>query len=98
MITHDNIIWTCEQLLTQVPRKLTPEDSIISYLPLSHIAAQCNDLFAGILTGTQVWFAQADALRGSLVVTLKDVRPTIFFAVPRVWEKIYTKVSYLCCI
>lgn len=93
MITHDNIIWTCGQLLTQLPRKLTFDDSIISYLPLSHIAAQCNDLFCGILTGTQVWFAQADALRGSLVVTLKEVRPTIFFAVPRVWEKIYTKMQ-----
>ena len=76
-----------------MPRKLDNNDSVISFLPLSHIAAQCNDLYAGILTGTQVWFAQADALRGSLGVTLREVRPTIFFGVPRVWEKIYVKVS-----
>lgn len=93
MLTHDNIIWTCDALLAQVPRKLDNNDSVISFLPLSHIAAQCNDLYAGILTGTQVWFAQADALRGSLGVTLREVRPTIFFGVPRVWEKIYVKMQ-----
>ena len=40
-----------------------------------------------------VWFAQPDALIGSIVNTLNEVRPTIFFGVPRVWEKFKDKVD-----
>jgi len=93
MITNDNICWTAQTLLTQIPRELNSSDSMVSYLPLSHIAAQVNDLYAPIFTGMQVWFAQPDALKGTLVETLKEVRPTIFFGVPRVWEKIYMKMQ-----
>ena len=94
MISHDNLCWTSATMLNNnVPRPLGPEDSLISYLPLSHIAAQMLDLHCPIVTGSQIWFAQPDALRGTLGITLKYVRPTIFFGVPRVWEKIYEKMQ-----
>ena len=40
-----------------------------------------------------VYFARPDALKGSLPQTLAAVRPTIFFGVPRVWEKIMAKIK-----
>jgi long-chain-fatty-acid--CoA ligase ACSBG len=60
----------------------------ITYLPLSHIAAQMLDIHGPMSMGSHVYFAQPDALRGSLGATLKAVRPTFFFGVPRVWEKV----------
>jgi long-chain-fatty-acid--CoA ligase ACSBG len=39
-----------------------------------------------------VYFCQPDALKGSLTVTMREVRPTLFFSVPRVWEKIQEKM------
>ena len=92
MISHDNLCWTSAVMLSTL-RPLTTEDRIVSYLPLSHIAAQMLDLHCPMATGSQVWFAKPDALRGSLGTTLKAVRPAVFFGVPRVWEKIYEKMQ-----
>jgi acyl-CoA synthetase (AMP-forming)/AMP-acid ligase II len=93
MLTHDNITWTCKtMILSGTPRGyLDADDIIISYLPLSHIAAQQLDMYMPAITGCQVYFASPDALKGSLAGTLKEVRPTVFFGVPRVWEKFYGK-------
>ena len=46
-------------------------DHMISYLPLSHIAAQMMDIHAQLSTGLTIHFAQPDALKGSLKDTLK---------------------------
>ncbi|CAM9855418.1 unnamed protein product [Chrysoparadoxa australica] len=91
MISHDNITWTSETLLAQYP--LDHRERVISYLPLSHIAAQILDIHGPCKLGSEVFFAQPDALRGSLGATLKEVKPTLFFGVPRVWEKIYEKMQ-----
>lgn len=41
----------------------TKQESLVSYLPLSHIAAQIYDLWTGIHWGELVYFAQPDALK-----------------------------------
>jgi long-chain-fatty-acid--CoA ligase ACSBG len=66
---------------------------IVSYLPLSHASAQVIDIYMSILVGATVYYAQPDALRGSLGETIKEVKPTLFFGVPRVWEKIQEKME-----
>ena len=43
----------------------------MSYLPLSHVAAQMLDIHAPLEKGITIWFAQPDALKGTLVQTLK---------------------------
>lgn len=46
------------------------QEVVVSYLPLSHIAAQIYDLWTGIQWGAQVCFAEPDALKVSLPVCL----------------------------
>ena len=90
MISHDNCTWTARRTGEIVAS--SPEDHVISYLPLSHIAAQMIDIHGPIHFGYRIYFARPDALRGSLAQTLKEVRPTIFLGVPRVWEKFHEKM------
>ena len=94
MISHDNVTWTTRVILeTYVPMNHT--ERCVSYLPLSHIAAQIIDIHASISLGSCVYFAQKDALKGTLTHTLKEVLPTYFFGVPRVWEKIQEKMTQM---
>ncbi|MEN8114579.1 MAG: long-chain fatty acid--CoA ligase [Actinomycetota bacterium] len=65
-------------------------DISISYLPLSHIAEQIMSILGPAATGHTVHF-EPDIYR--LADSIKEVRPTVFFAVPRVWEKFHTGVE-----
>ncbi|XP_070163763.1 long-chain-fatty-acid--CoA ligase ACSBG2 isoform X2 [Polyergus mexicanus] len=51
------------------------------------------DIIGNVLAASTVYFADKNALRGSLVETLLVAQPTILIAVPRVWEKIYEKMQ-----
>ena len=94
MISHDNITWTAKNIADHY-MDLNHQDRNISYLPLSHIAGQMLDIHAVMSIGACTYFAQPDALKGSLTTTLKEVRPTFFFGVPRVWEKIQEKMAQM---
>jgi long-chain-fatty-acid--CoA ligase ACSBG len=91
MLSHDNVTWTARAMLRAYDLG-SSDEVIVTYLPLSHIAAQMADMHGPMMLGATVAFARPDALRGSLVETLNAVRPTIFFGVPRVWEKIEEKM------
>uniref|UniRef100_A0AAR2J035 long-chain-fatty-acid--CoA ligase n=1 Tax=Pygocentrus nattereri TaxID=42514 RepID=A0AAR2J035_PYGNA len=86
MLSHDNITWIANAASLAVNVKVA-EESVVSYLPLSHVAAQVNDMWISLKFACTTYFAQPDALKGSLAQTLREVRPTSFLGVPRVWEK-----------
>jgi len=92
MVTHDNITWTAACQMAETGGREDAPFAVVSYLPLSHIAAQMVDIHAPLCVAGEVWFAAPDALKGSLVNTLKEVRPTHFLGVPRIWEKIEEKM------
>ncbi|XP_047117029.1 very long-chain-fatty-acid--CoA ligase bubblegum [Schistocerca piceifrons] len=92
MLSHDNLTWTAHCTGSRLDLA-NGEDSLVSYLPLSHIAAQIVDIYVSMSYAVAVYFADKDALKGSLIQTLKEVRPTQFVGVPRVWEKISEQMT-----
>jgi long-chain-fatty-acid--CoA ligase ACSBG len=92
MISHDNMVWTSNMMASHMGG-VHHTDRMVSYLPLSHIAAQLLDIGLACCFGGKIYFARPDALRGTIGETLKSVQPNIFFGVPRVWEKIAAKIK-----
>ena len=93
MISHDNVTWTTRSNMKHHPDFVNGPLRVVSYLPLSHIAAQVVDIHSPMAyladhgLPSEIHFARPDALKGSIKETLVKARPTVFFAVPRVWEK-----------
>src|SRR5438477_40976 len=71
-------------------RSVTADDILVSYLPLSHVAEQMISIHGPALSGAQVWFCDDLERLGEV---LRAARPTIFFAVPRVWEKMQARIE-----
>jgi long-chain acyl-CoA synthetase len=87
MLTQDNMAWTAAQGCELCA--VTQQDRVVSYLPLSHIAEQMFTIHIAATAGFPVYYAESlDRLNANLV----EVKPTIFFGVPRVWEKFHAGV------
>jgi long-chain acyl-CoA synthetase len=82
MITHANVMATMRSLTSLVD--IRPDDRFLSFLPLSHITERSISNFGQIVGGSETWFARSVA---TVLDDLQACRPTILFAVPRVWEK-----------
>jgi long-subunit acyl-CoA synthetase (AMP-forming) len=88
MISHRNCTWVA-QLAVDLNR-MGPDDVGVSYLPLSHIAEQMLTIHVPMRVGCEIGFAESLEQVGA---ALQEIRPTAFFAVPRVWEKIQAKMT-----
>lgn len=93
MLSHDNLCWTAGKGVENAALLYASEVQL-SFLPLSHIAGSLTDIYGAMACAATVYFAQPDALRGSLLGTLKEVRPTVFVGVPRVWEKMVEGIKH----
>jgi long-chain acyl-CoA synthetase len=81
-LTHGNL--ASNFTLSTVPFGFNETDTCISFLPLSHVTARHLD-YALMCDGATLAYCPKF---GELAVAMKAVRPTIFVAVPRVYEKI----------
>jgi len=91
MLSHDNMTWNSINA-TQLYGMEHANTRVLSYLPLSHVAAQMVDIVAMMAVAGTTYFADKNVLKSSLLDNLQWCKPTIFFAVPRVWEKIMEKM------
>jgi long-chain acyl-CoA synthetase len=88
MLSHANLAWTSQTLLDMGGRRV--DDVSLSYLPLSHIAEQMCTIHMPATSGATVYFAEA---LDKVPDNLKDARPTVFFGVPRIWEKFHAVLA-----
>jgi long-chain acyl-CoA synthetase len=88
VLTHRNVLY--EAYSTKDAAGLSGPQRVISYLPLAHIAERILATYIPPVLGSHVHSIGDPA---QLLATLSEVRPTAFFGVPRVWEKIKTGLS-----
>ncbi len=66
-----------------------PSDLVLTYLPLGHVAERIFSTWTMCGNGVVLNFAESIE---TVQVNLREVQPTLFFAVPRIWEKIHATV------
>lgn len=69
--------------------ELSSRDRLLSYLPLSHVAERMCVELVQIYQGAHIFFAES---LETFAQDLQRCRPTIFFAVPRIWAKFQSGV------
>jgi long-subunit acyl-CoA synthetase (AMP-forming) len=88
MLSHRNFLWMANLMAEEFGAD--SDFRGLSYLPLSHVAEQVALLYTSLVSGCCISFAESLDL---LADNLQEVRPTYFFAVPRVWEKIQSRMQ-----
>lgn len=87
MINHRNIESMTLGTIDAIGADKT--DSVVSYLPLCHVAEKIFSLFLPIFVGYTVNFAESIA---TIQSDLQEIAPTIFLGVPRIWEKLQSSI------
>ena len=87
MLTHGNIATNLS--CAQEDFAFNPTDACISFLPLSHITARVLDYVMYSCGAQLAYCSQFDKLPQAM----REVRPTVFVGVPRVYEKIHQEVE-----
>ena len=89
MLDHANVTWA----LTSVDKLTRDVDldraRLVSYLPMAHVAERNVSHYLALAFGYEVTTCPEP---GAVAQYLPEVRPQVFFAVPRVWEKIHAGV------
>jgi long-chain acyl-CoA synthetase len=84
MLSHRNIAFNVSALHDVFP--MTPEDRSLSFLPWAHVFGQTVELHTLFSMGASMGIAESVA---KITDDLVEVQPTLLFAVPRIFNRIY---------
>ena len=87
MISHDNILWTVKGYQESFPQG--PADERMAFLPLCHIAERLGGEYHALYSGAVLNFVENPE---TVPENVREIAPTVFTAVPRIWEKFYSGV------
>ncbi|MCX5827699.1 MAG: long-chain fatty acid--CoA ligase [Deltaproteobacteria bacterium] len=87
MLSHEGYLWVGKQ--AGIVTRATPDDETISFLPLNHVYEQIFDLMVHLTAGHIVNFTENT---DTVIKDMQEVSPTLFHAVPRIWEKYYSGI------
>ena len=87
MLTHRNLVNNA--INSGKVFELRPDDVALSFLPLSHVFER-TVLYIYMLYGVQICYARGVEYVGE---DIKEIRPTVVTAVPRLFEKIYATIN-----
>lgn len=93
MLTAANVDFAIQELVERggfTAPPPSPRDSVLSYLPLCHVAERIFSCWFGAGAGVCVHFAESIE---TVAANLHEVQPTVLFGVPRIWEKIAAGVQ-----
>jgi long-chain acyl-CoA synthetase len=94
MLTNGNVTYCLDVLVNNDERigdeaPVGPDDILLTYLPLCHVAERIFSTWTLAGNGPTLNFAESiDTVQQNL----RETQPTIFFSVPRIWEKIHAGV------
>jgi len=88
MISSRNVLVTSDEMVELLG--LGGRDTVLSYLPLAHVAEKIFSLFLPLTAGATACFGEAIE---TVQNDLREVSPTVFLGVPRIWEKMHAAVS-----
>jgi long-chain acyl-CoA synthetase len=91
MLTNTNVAYCLEKIILNPDRypgkKLpSPDDLVLTYLPLCHAAERLSSTWPLVSCGIPLHFAESI---DTVFENLREVQPTLFLAVPRIWEKLH---------
>ncbi len=88
MLSHRNILKLTESFVAATP--FYENDELLSYLPLAHIYENLVSLFQAVWAGGTVNFVESI---DTLPQNLREISPTVFCSVPRIWEKFVSMIT-----
>jgi long-chain acyl-CoA synthetase len=87
MHSHAGLVYSMRQVVVGLPQD--EQDERMCFLPLCHIAERMVGAYASLYAGAVLNFVENPE---TVAENVREIAPTIFFAVPRVWEKFYSSV------